>query len=394
MSLIAADNSDDSNEKGLYLEYAIEALKKGIEIANSLLCKAHLAIVYVLMGELNKAKDIAYRCLSESFQSSDSIMDLGLIYLPTHSQIWKNFTQAKLPEILALSDGNKQALSIMTGILYQLQADSKLNDYRILLIVSGGLKEFVENTVVSIRNCNIDPQYIEIFTPSSNIEELLELRSQYGIGNITAIENIVENIDLQNNNDYHNYGTGEFARFCLFKSIAIKHLLNQGVKQVIYTDVDIAWRQNPLPLLQQIGKRYSLSIQTEGTADFPPHFCAGFMSVMNDDFSHRLLDSLTNLHIHFLQTNPECHDQMVLNHVIRSSPYLLTNIFPLSELLFANGKLAGLMSVSDPDLLPIQTGQPSPMIFHATWTVGLQNKKYMLQKTGNWFLEEKTPQSQ
>lgn len=394
MALIAADSSDDSNEKRLYLEYAIETLKKGIDITNSLLCKAHLAIVCVLTGELDKAKDLAYRYLSESFQNSDLNNDLGLIYLPTHSQIWKNFAQTKLPEILTLSDGNKQALSIMTGILYQIQSDFKLNDYRILLVVSGGLKEFVENTVVSIRNCNIDPQYIEIFTPSSVIEELSELRSQYGIGNITAIEDIVENIVLKNNNAYHNYGTGEFGKFTLSKWIAIKHLLNQGVKQVIYTDVDIAWRQNPLPMLQQIGNHYSLSIQTEGTANFPPHFCTGFMSFVNNDFSHRLLDSLINLHSHFIQTNPEYHDQIVINHLIQSSPYLLTNIFSLSELLFANGMSACLLSVSDSELSSIQSGRPNPMIFHANWTVGLQNKKYMLQKTGNWFLEEKLSQSQ
>ena len=386
MCLIAADNSDDSNEKGLYLEYAIEALKKGIDITNSLLCKAHLTVVYVLMGEIDKAKDFAYRYLSESFQSSDSNTDSGLIYLPTHSQVWKNFAQTKLPEILTLSDGNKQALSIMTGILYQVQTDSKLNDYRILLVVSGGLKEFVENTVISIRDCNIDPQYIEIFTPASNIEELLELRSQYGIGNITAIENIAEDIDLQNNNDYHNYGTNEFGGFTLSKWIAIKHLLNQGVKQVIYTDVDIAWRQNPLPLLQQIGKHYSLSIQTEGDNCFPPHFCTGFMSFTNTDFSHRLLNALINLHSQFIKTNPEYHDQIVINHLIQSNPYLINQIFPLSEMLFANGRSAKLMTTQDQELEQIQTGQPNPMIFHANWTLGLENKKKMLQRTGNWLI--------
>ena len=394
MSLIAADNSDDSNEKGLYLEYAIEVLKKGIEITNSLLCKAHLAIVYVLMGELDKAKDLAYRCLSESFQSLDSSTDLGLIYLPTHSQIWKNFAQAKLPEILTLSDGNKQALSIMTGILYQVQADSKLNDYRILLVVSGGLKEFVENTVVSIRNCNIDPQYIEIFAPSSAIEELSELRSQYGIGNITAIENISEEIDLQNNNDYHDYETAEFGKFTIFKWIAIKHLLNQGVRQVIYTDVDIAWRQDPIPLLQKIGKHYSLSIQNEGRNYFPPALCTGFMSFISTDFSHRLLNSLINLHRQFIKINPEYHDQIVINHFIESSPYLMNYIYPLSELLFSNGLSAKLLSTVDTELSSIQTGQPNPMIFHANWTTGLANKKYMLQRTGNWFAKENAPQPQ
>ena len=394
MSLIAADNCDDSNEKGLYLEYAIAALKKGIHITDSLLCKAHLAIVHVLFGALDKAKELAYSCLSESFQKSDSTTELGLIYLPRHSQIWQTFTQTKLPEVLMLSDGNKQALSIMAGVLYQIELNSKLNEYRILLVVSGGLREFVENTIVSIKNCNIDPQYIEIFTPASSMEELSEFRSQYDIGNITAIEDIADNFDLQNSESYHNYGTADFGRFTLSKWLVIKHLLNQGVKQVIYTDVDIAWRQNPIPLLQEIAKVYSLAIQTEGTANFPPHFCTGFMSFVNNDFSHRLLNSLTNLHSQFIQTNPEYHDQIVLNHLIQSSPYLLTNIFSLSELLFANGMSASLLSVSDPNLSSIQSGQVSPMIFHANWTVGLENKKKMLQKTGNWFLEENPPQPQ
>lgn len=394
MSLIAADNCDDSNEKGLYLEYAIAALKKGIHITDSLLCKAHLAIVHVLFGALDKAKELAYSCLSESFQKSDSTTELGLIYLPRHSQIWQTFTQTKLPEVLMLSDGNKQALSIMAGVLYQIELNSKLNEYRILLVVSGGLREFVENTIVSIKNCNIDSQYIEIFTPASSMEELSEFRSQYDIGNITAIEDIADNFDLQNSESYHNYGTADFGRFTLSKWLVIKHLLNQGVKQVIYTDVDIAWRQNPIPLLQEIAKVYSLAIQTEGTANFPPHFCTGFMSFVNNDFSHRLLNSLTNLHSQFIQTNPEYHDQIVLNHLIQSSPYLLTNIFSLSELLFANGMSASLLSVSDPNLSSIQSGQVSPMIFHANWTVGLENKKKMLQKTGNWFLEENPPQPQ
>jgi hypothetical protein len=394
IALIAAENTRNSDERELFLEYAIEALNKGIQITDSLLCKAHLSVVYTIFGDLEKSKQLAYNVISESIQKDrDRISEPGLIYLPTHLQHWQNITQNKLTSILQLRDGNKQALAIMTEVIYQsTTTNPQVDSYRILLVVSGGLKEFVENTLLGIRNCNIDPQYIEIFAPSSAVEELSELRSQYGIGNITAIEDIVENIDLQNNNDYHNYGTGEFGRFTLSKWIAIKHLLNQGVKQVIYTDVDIAWRQNPIHLLQQIGKHYSLSIQTEGTANFPPHFCTGFMSFVNNDFSHRLLDSLTNLHSHFIQTNPEYHDQTILNHLIQSSPYLLTNIFSLSELLFANGMSASLLSISDPELSPIQSGQHSPMIFHANWTVGLQNKKYMLQKTGNWFLEEKTPQ--
>jgi hypothetical protein len=65
---------------------------------------------------------------------------------------------------------------------------------------------------------------------------------------------------------------------------------------------------------------------------------------------------------------------------------LVNNIFPLSEILFANGLTAKLMSTTDSDLEKIQMVQPQPMIFHANCTVGLENKKKMLQKTGNWLL--------
>jgi len=55
-------------------------------------------------------------------------------------------------------------------------------------------------------------------------------------------------------------------------------------------------------------------------------------------------------------------------------------------MLFANGLAAKLMSTSDSSIEQLQMVKPQPMIFHANCTVGLANKKKMLQKTGNWLL--------
>jgi hypothetical protein len=181
-------------------------------------------------------------------------------------------------------------------------------------------------------------------------------------------------------------GTAGFGKFTIYKWIIIKNLLNQGIQNVIYTDVDIAWRINPIELLQKINHNYDLAIQTEGEAYFPPHYCTGFMSFANTTFSHQLLDSLIELQIEVSEINPTFHDQFVFNTLVDRNVDLVNNIFPLSEILFANGLTAKLMSTTDSDLEKIQMVQPQPMIFHANCTVGLENKKKMLQKTGNWLL--------
>jgi FkbM family methyltransferase len=268
------------------------------------------------------------------------------------------------------------------------QADNKPNNnlYKIVMVVSGGLEQFIENTIKSIANCNIDLGNVEIFTPRNVKSDLQNLLRSYSIGKITAIEDITNQEVLENNNNYHNIGTADFGQFTIYKWIIIKNLLNQGTQNVIYTDVDIAWRQNPIELLQKINNNYDLAIQTEGEAYFPPHFCTGFMSFANTVFSHQLLDSLIELQIEVSEIDPTFHDQFVFNTLVDRNVDLVNNIFPLSEILFANGLTAKLMCTSDSALEKIQIVQPQPMIFHANCTVGLENKKKMLQKTGNWLL--------
>ncbi|MEI6330990.1 MAG: putative nucleotide-diphospho-sugar transferase [Pseudanabaena sp. ELA645] len=264
--------------------------------------------------------------------------------------------------------------------------DANLENYRIVLLASGGLDEFVENTIKSISNCNIALRHLEIFTPKNVKPHLEDLLNSYSVGKITAIEDITNDQVLENNTNYHDIGTDDFGKFTIYKWIIIKNLLNQGIQNVIYTDVDIAWRINPIELLQKINKNYDLAIQTEGEAYFPPHFCTGFMSFSNTAFSRQLLDSLIELQIEVSAIDPTFHDQFVFNTLVDRNVDLVNNIFPLSEILFANGLAAKLMTTSDPALEQIQKVQPKPMVFHANCTVGLENKKKMLQKTGNWLL--------
>jgi hypothetical protein len=92
------------------------------------------------------------------------------------------------------------------------------SDYcKIIMVVSGGLEEFIENTIKSIVNCDIDPSSLEIFTPRSVIADLQKLQISYSIGKITVIEDILNEKVLREYNNYYNYGTEGFAKFTLYK---------------------------------------------------------------------------------------------------------------------------------------------------------------------------------
>ena len=405
MALIAADDANDLNERDLYVEYAIEALEKGILFTDSPLCKAHLAIVHHLIGEFDKSIEICHKALSEILQiNTDNHFSsfLGIIYLPRYSSTWRQIIQVEIPNILRLENGIKQAIALISELMrYSVQSrvDSPKtttslltiphpsDSYKIVIVISGGLKEFVLNTLISIQNCGISLSNVEIFTPQSSITKLKDLDAINFTGQITAIEDITKNQEhLNESSEYHDYGSDRFGKFTLYKWKAIKHTLSQGVAKVIYTDVDIAWRQSPIEILDQIGQMYDLAIQTEGNSGFPPHCCTGFMSFVNTEISHQILDSLIKLHSSVAQTNPEFHDQIIFNNLIYANPDLIKKIFFLSETRFACGLSAKLMSASDEMIESIQTGQPAPIIFHANWTVGLLNKKLMLQRTNNWFI--------
>ncbi len=422
IALIKAENTDDLVEHSLYLEYAIEALKKGKELPDGSLCKAHLAVIYSILGVFDKAMIEVYNFFFDILKYDNyaqNKLQLGLVYLPHHTEKWSITCQDRIPEILQSDNGNKQALAILMEVFYQSNPnfnptsftvqdkkhlqDSESTTYnsktehniqtlqscKIVMVVSGGLKEFIENTLISIRNCNIDLANVEIFTPKNIKIELEYLQLKYGLGRITSIEDISnQQSSLKENDDYHDYGTADFGRFTIYKWIAIKSVLDRGIHNVIYTDVDIAWRCNPLELLQKINRTYDIASQTDGESCFPPDFCTGFMSFANTEVSHKILNFLISEHIRVANENPEFHDQIVFNNFIHANMHVVKYIFPLSEVIFPTGLSAKLLSTKDESLQQIQSGQPDPFIFHANWTIGLKNKKKMLQITGNWFVPE------
>jgi hypothetical protein len=261
---------------------------------------------------------------------------------------------------------------------FQDQTNTNKDDV-ILFLVSKGLSDFIQNAITSIRRCGVTAT-ICIALPRHALAEIKVASSGFNNIEYVILEEIC-GVDYSRMTKYFDYGSEEFCHFMSAKWIAIRFLLEGGFDRVIYTDVDIAWIRNPLPLLKQALERYEMAIQTEAMDTFPPQYCCGFMSFRNSEFVIGLLKQLEDLHLRAL-SNETAGDQAVFNNLVASSNDLLYRIHGLSEHLFANGLNTNNMS-ENRDIL---VANVRPMIFHANWTVGVKNKRLLLQRRGHWLI--------
>lgn len=257
--------------------------------------------------------------------------------------------------------------------------------YQILLVVSGGLTELTHNLLESLRRCAVPSDRVSIVAPAAAIEELAALRRLYKLPEFVTLDEVVAGMPSGVHSRYFDFGSPEFGRFTLYKWLAVRRALAAGIGHVIYSDVDVAWRRDPIPMLQSIAQLYDLALPTEGIPQFPPFFCTGLMSFRDSQFSRDLLDFMIRLHTEKAASEPSLNDQDLFNRVVAQTPQMLGNIFPLPELVFANGAAATLMR-PETELAKLQVYRADPVLFHANFTVGVENKKKLLQATGNWLL--------
>jgi hypothetical protein len=196
----------------------------------------------------------------------------------------------------------------------------------------------------------------------------------------------ITNVDFSWIRSYTDYGSPPFARFTVAKWQAIRFLLNAGFRRVIYTDVDVAWIRNPLSHLRAALNDYDVAMQTDTSDSYPPGYCTGFMSYRNTPATLALLDHLEQWHCDILKEYPNVHDQIAFNLMITKDRSLMSRIFILNELLFASGLVALGLTGCDEEIERTLTRRLNPMTFHANWTVGLDKKRTLLRRSGNWLV--------
>lgn len=119
VTLIEAEQCEDSSFRALYIEMALEALNTGMELGNPL-CAAHLALVLAMIGESERAMQIAFSTLMANLQPayiSDKPTALGIIYLSFTSTVLVDSHYKKLTQILQSENGYKQSLILLSEVL-------------------------------------------------------------------------------------------------------------------------------------------------------------------------------------------------------------------------------------------------------------------------------------
>jgi hypothetical protein len=256
--------------------------------------------------------------------------------------------------------------------------------WTILLIATCGLKDFLENALIGIRSCGIDVGIVQVVLPRNAGAELVPVLTRFG-ARARFIEDLLGEGVGPFPDQYVEYGSDEFRRLSDLRFPVLRAVLREG-NRVTYADLDIAWLRNPLPYLDQVLQQYAWAFQTEPTAMFPPSFCTGFFAVRPDPISFELIE-LHDKNAEALKSG--ISNQHLFRELFLDSPERTSFIFPLPEGLFAAGLLFRIMI--DVEKVPVRmVDRLNPFIFHANWTIGLQEKMGLLIAANCWWAGERS----
>jgi FkbM family methyltransferase len=119
VALIEAEQCNDPSVRGLYLEMALDALNRGVELSSYSLCAAHLALVLAMTGEVEQALQTAFSALIDTLQPAymdDRPIPLGLVYLPPLKSFTDNRSES-LAQLLQTKNGYEQSLLLLSEVI-------------------------------------------------------------------------------------------------------------------------------------------------------------------------------------------------------------------------------------------------------------------------------------
>jgi Nucleotide-diphospho-sugar transferase/Glycosyl transferase family 2 len=258
----------------------------------------------------------------------------------------------------------------------------------VALFCTRGMEAFLSNAIEGILRVGIDPGQIIVGCPSNALDSVSNVARLHA-SQIQVISNQTASENEASVEAYSSFGSRSFTDISWSKVFFVRELI-EIYPHVIYADLDISWIRNPLPYLSQVASVYPLAFQTEGLPRFPPALCCGFTSFARSERTITFLDAL--IAFHFDQVNEEIRidDQAACQRLIENDLTWLHDIYCLPEALFLNG--LGYRNLQPTGETPCaMEGELLPFLFHANWTVGIENKRKLLANTGTWLLADMPP---
>jgi hypothetical protein len=251
----------------------------------------------------------------------------------------------------------------------------------VALLCTRGMETFLSNTLSGMLRAGILPAQIVVACPPH-----AEAAVRGVVGDHSADIPVLPDALLPSTDDdqYAQFGSRKFSDISWAKIALIRRLIEQH-EHLIYADLDIGWLRNPLPYLAEVAGQYPIAFQTEGLPLFPPVLCCGFMSVRRSERSIAFLDALL-AQSREIGDGRQIDDQDACKLVIAREPAWLKDIYLLPEALFVNG--LGYRTMRHERNPPgAMVGELRPFLFHANWTIGLDNKQKLLAMAHCWSVD-------
>lgn len=253
----------------------------------------------------------------------------------------------------------------------------------VAMVATQGVKDFLNNALRGLANAGIDPRIVHVARLESDCGSIDPILAQFGAQSV-PLEQFCDSASSVAPQEYAEYGTVPFKIINWAKVRYLRWLLERH-RHVVYSDVDVAWLADPLWYLQSVARQFPIAFQTEGVRRFPPVFCWGFMAARSCESTMKLFNDLLAQHEATPPGANMVDEQAACEEIMESDPRWLSEIYPLPETLFLNG-LTYRALVDGTAPAAEMHGTLSPFTFHANWTIGLANKRALMEQTGTWLI--------
>src|SRR5581483_5467620 len=254
----------------------------------------------------------------------------------------------------------------------------------IALFCTRGMEAFLSNALHGILQVGIAADQIVVGCPDTAIGCVRNVVTAHSSG--IQVISMPELSEVAETESYFSFGTRQFTEISWTKIFLIKRLLELHA-HVLYADLDVAWLRNPLPYLAEVASAYPMAFQTEGLPRFPPALCSGFAFFAKSERALTFLAKVIAIHDSDRGQENRLDDQPAIQQLIEDDPTWLRDIYCLPEALFPNG-LGDRKLTNAGDTHCRMEGELLPFVFHANWTVVLDNKHKLLANTGTWRVSE------
>lgn len=260
-------------------------------------------------------------------------------------------------------------------------------DFRpvVALFCTCGMEAFLANAIQGILQTGVEASQIHVGCPFNALRAVKGVTTRYSTDiRVIATQEIFRN--AAEVKGYASFGTPSFTDISWKKVFFIRQLIGHH-PHVVYADLDVSWIRNPLPYLIEVALVFPIAVQTEGLPRFPPAFCWGFVSLAKSERTIAFLDSMIDIHAGQLGSDRRLDDQAACQWLIEQDGTWLRDIYCLPEALFLNGLGYRTLQKSSEPVCPME-GELLPFVFHANWTIGIENKRNLLAGTGTWLVRD------